>query len=84
MEIPSYLAAAAERIDPPEDDFESDRVFWVPLASVPALVGRRDSTSGTTPAALLYVIACWHQAARHSRRRADVGVLAHSPDPGPR
>jgi 8-oxo-dGTP pyrophosphatase MutT (NUDIX family) len=52
-----YLAYDAERIGPPEDDFESDRVAWVPLAEVPALIGRGEITSGTTLAALLYVIA---------------------------
>ena len=45
-------------IGPPEDDFESDRVAWVPLADVPWLIGRGDITSGTTLAALLYTIAC--------------------------
>jgi hypothetical protein len=52
-----YLADNAERIGSPEDDFESDSVSWVPLASVPSLIGRGDITSGTTLAALLYVIA---------------------------
>lgn len=52
-----YLAEGAERIGPPEDDFESDSVSWVPLASVPVLIGRGDITSGTTLAALLFVIA---------------------------
>lgn len=52
-----YLADGAERIGAPEDDFESDSVSWVPLASVPSLIGRGEITSGTTLAALLYVIA---------------------------
>lgn len=52
-----YLASQAEPIGAPEDDFESDSVSWVPLASVPSLVRRGDITSGTTLAALLYVIA---------------------------
>jgi 8-oxo-dGTP pyrophosphatase MutT (NUDIX family) len=55
-----YLADGAERIGTPEDDFESDSVSWVPLASVPSLIGRGDITSGTTLAALLYVIASGH------------------------
>ena len=32
----------------------------VPLANVPALIGRGNITSGTTLAALLYVIASGH------------------------
>ena len=52
-----YLADGAERIGAPEDDFESDSVSWVPLASVPSLISRGDITSGTTLAALLFVIA---------------------------
>ena len=51
-----YLADGADHIGSPEDDFESDRISWVPLASVPALTGRGQITSGTTLAALLYVI----------------------------
>ena len=50
-------ADGAERIGPPEDDFESDRVGWVPLADVPSLITRGQVTSGTTLAALLYTIA---------------------------
>jgi 8-oxo-dGTP pyrophosphatase MutT (NUDIX family) len=51
-----YLAEGAERIGPPEDDFESGHVEWVPLTDVPSLIGRGHITSGTTLAALLYVI----------------------------
>ena len=56
-----YLAEGADRIGPPEDDFESDSVSWVPLASVPSLIACGDMTSGTTLAALLFVIATGHQ-----------------------
>ena len=52
-----YLADGAEQIGAPEDDFESDSVSWVPLKSVPSLIGRGDITSGTTIAALLFAIA---------------------------
>lgn len=51
-----YLADGAERVGPPEDDFESDRVAWVPLAKVPGLIASGDITTGTTLAALLYAI----------------------------
>ena len=55
-----YLADGAELIGSPEDDFESDSVSWVSLASVASLIGCGDITSGTTLAALLYVIASGH------------------------
>jgi 8-oxo-dGTP pyrophosphatase MutT (NUDIX family) len=53
-----YMGGGAEHIGPPEDDFESDRLGWVPLADVPLLIGRGEITSGTTLAALLYATAC--------------------------
>ncbi len=52
-----YQAGGASRIGQPEDDFESDRIEWVPLSSVPDLVRRGEITSGTTLAALLYTLA---------------------------
>jgi 8-oxo-dGTP pyrophosphatase MutT (NUDIX family) len=52
-----YRADGATRIGPPEDDFESDRIEWIPLASVPDLVTRGEIASGTTLAALLYTLA---------------------------
>jgi hypothetical protein len=51
-----YLADGADRIGPPEDDFESDRVSWVPLADIPALIGQGKISTGTTLAALLYAL----------------------------
>jgi 8-oxo-dGTP pyrophosphatase MutT (NUDIX family) len=53
-----YRATDAQCMGSPQDDFESDRVAWVPLADVPRLIGRGEITSGTTLAALLYTIAC--------------------------
>jgi 8-oxo-dGTP pyrophosphatase MutT (NUDIX family) len=52
-----YRADSAIHIGPAEDDFESSRVEWVPLDTIPALIGRGEITSGTTLAALLYTIA---------------------------
>jgi 8-oxo-dGTP pyrophosphatase MutT (NUDIX family) len=51
-----FLAGTATHIGPPEDPFESERVEWVPLAGVPRLVADGRIASGTTLAALLYVI----------------------------
>jgi 8-oxo-dGTP pyrophosphatase MutT (NUDIX family) len=51
-----YLADRAERIGPPEDDFESDHVSWVQLAEAPGLISRGEISAGTTIAALLYAL----------------------------
>jgi ADP-ribose diphosphatase len=39
------------------DECESDRVAWVPLAESRALIGKAEITSGTTIAALLYLLS---------------------------
>ncbi len=52
-----FRADSATRIGVPEDDFESSRVEWVPLATVSGLIGAGQISSGTTLAALLYTIA---------------------------
>jgi 8-oxo-dGTP pyrophosphatase MutT (NUDIX family) len=39
------------------DECEADRVAWVPLAELRALIGKAEITSGTTIAALLYVVS---------------------------
>jgi 8-oxo-dGTP pyrophosphatase MutT (NUDIX family) len=51
-----YLADGAQRIGPPEDDYESSRVAWMAIADVPAAVDRGEISSGTTLAALLHAI----------------------------
>jgi 8-oxo-dGTP pyrophosphatase MutT (NUDIX family) len=51
-----YRAETATRIGAPEDDFESSRIEWVALDTVPDLIGGGEITSGTTLAALLYTI----------------------------
>jgi 8-oxo-dGTP pyrophosphatase MutT (NUDIX family) len=48
-----YWAQSAEYVGPPEDDFESERREWVPLASVPSLVERGEIRSANSVAALL-------------------------------
>jgi len=52
-----YRADGAVRIGPPEDDFESSQISWVPLAEITTLIARGQITSGTTLAALLYLIS---------------------------
>ena len=52
-----YRARNATRIGAPEDDFESSRIEWVPLSTIPALIDAGQVSSGTTLAALLYTLA---------------------------
>jgi hypothetical protein len=51
-----YRADSATQIGAPTDDFESNRIDWVPLDAVPGLISRGEISSGTTLAALLYTI----------------------------
>jgi 8-oxo-dGTP pyrophosphatase MutT (NUDIX family) len=55
-----YRSDGATYTGPPEDDFESERIEWIPLDVVPALIGKREIVSGTTLAALLFTIAQDH------------------------
>ncbi|RSM47481.1 NUDIX hydrolase [Actinoplanes sp. ATCC 53533] len=52
-----FRAAGATYLGPPADDFESDRVDWVPLAEVPTLIRKRHISAGSTLNALLLVLA---------------------------
>jgi 8-oxo-dGTP pyrophosphatase MutT (NUDIX family) len=52
-----YLADGATHVGDPADDYESDRISWLPLTGIPALIADGQITSGTTLAALLYTIA---------------------------
>jgi 8-oxo-dGTP pyrophosphatase MutT (NUDIX family) len=60
-----FRADSATQIGEPVDGFESSRVEWVPLNTVPALIGAGQISSGTTLAALLYTLAQdgWRQLA---------------------
>jgi 8-oxo-dGTP pyrophosphatase MutT (NUDIX family) len=48
-----YWAESAEYVGHPEDDFESERREWVPLAAVPELVAKGEIRSANAVAALL-------------------------------
>ncbi len=52
-----YRADEATQLGSPADPFESERIAWVPLDDVPALIGRGEIASATTSAALLYLLA---------------------------
>lgn len=51
-----YRTDEASHIGEPVDSFESDRVAWVPLTEVRSLIRKGAVVSGTTLAALLYVV----------------------------
>jgi 8-oxo-dGDP phosphatase len=51
-----FRADGATHIGPPSDDFEAERIAWVPLCETRRLIDKRDIVSGTTMAALLYVL----------------------------
>ncbi|ASU84368.1 NUDIX hydrolase [Nocardiopsis gilva YIM 90087] len=52
-----FVAESAEHIGDPADDWESERIEWVPLADVPKLVGEGKVIGGTSVSALLYLHA---------------------------
>lgn len=52
-----YRADEATHIGKPVDGFESERVAWVPLADLRSLMDKAEIVSGTTLAALLYVLS---------------------------
>jgi 8-oxo-dGTP pyrophosphatase MutT (NUDIX family) len=48
-----YWTRSAEHVGPPEDAFESERVDWVPLASIPELIQKGEIRAANTVATLL-------------------------------
>jgi hypothetical protein len=53
----SYWADEAMHIGGPVDGFESEKIAWVPLAELRSLIDKGEISSGTTLAALLYVLS---------------------------
>jgi 8-oxo-dGTP pyrophosphatase MutT (NUDIX family) len=51
-----YQADIATHVGDPIDGFESERIEWVPLADIRALIGTGQITSATTQASLLYAL----------------------------
>jgi ADP-ribose diphosphatase len=49
-----FMADGATHLGPPAEDWESERIEWVPLSDVRRLIDKREVVSGTTMAALLY------------------------------
>lgn len=49
----AYIAESAEHVGDPEDAIESDRIEWVALADIPALIGQGKVRAANTVAALL-------------------------------
>jgi 8-oxo-dGTP pyrophosphatase MutT (NUDIX family) len=52
-----FAGSCVAHVGPRADPSESDRVEWIPLAGVPALIGRGQIRCGTTLTALLYLLA---------------------------
>jgi 8-oxo-dGTP pyrophosphatase MutT (NUDIX family) len=52
-----FVTDDAVRVGEPTDTWESERLDWVPLTEVPALIARGDLVSATTVSALLYLLA---------------------------
>lgn len=52
-----FTADSARWIGPPTDTTEAERVVWVPLAEVRTLIDQQRLVSGSTMAALLYVLS---------------------------
>ncbi|WP_028648813.1 NUDIX hydrolase [Nocardiopsis sp. CNT312] len=52
-----FVAERAELIGEPEEDWEAERVEWLPLEQVPELVRDQKLVSGTSMNALLYLYA---------------------------
>jgi 8-oxo-dGTP pyrophosphatase MutT (NUDIX family) len=51
-----FRADGATHLGPPTEGWESERVGWIPLTGIRPLIDKRDIISGTTLAALLYVL----------------------------
>jgi 8-oxo-dGTP pyrophosphatase MutT (NUDIX family) len=51
-----FRADSATYVGPPTEDWESERIEWIPLAEVRGLIDKRDIVSGTTLVALLYAL----------------------------
>ena len=52
-----FVADSAEYIGEPEEDWEAERLDWVPVERVPDLVSKHELVSGTSMNALLYLYA---------------------------
>jgi 8-oxo-dGDP phosphatase len=52
-----FRADGAERIGPPTDITEAERIAWVPLAEVRSLISAGEIVNGTTLIGLLHVLA---------------------------
>jgi 8-oxo-dGTP pyrophosphatase MutT (NUDIX family) len=57
-----FRAAGATYVGPPADDFESDKVDWVPMTEILALIKKRHISAGSTLNALLFALAIRDEA----------------------
>lgn len=52
-----YLATQSTHIGSPADEIESERIAWLPLTEIRSMITRAEITSGTTLAAVLYILS---------------------------
>jgi 8-oxo-dGTP pyrophosphatase MutT (NUDIX family) len=52
----AYLAEGAEHVGEPVDSSESDRIDWLPLADLPALIRSGEIEDGNTLTAILWLL----------------------------
>lgn len=50
-----FVTNSAEHVGEPEDDWESERIEWVPLGQIPHLIRQRALVNGPSISALLYL-----------------------------
>ena len=63
-----FRADGAGEVGPPSDRTEADRIEWIPLAEVPALIDGGAIVSGPTLIALLYLLTTREPPGRGPRR----------------
>ncbi len=51
-----FLATGAVRVGDPTEGWEAERIEWVPLSEIRGLAAKGDIPSGTSLAALLYLL----------------------------
>ncbi|GLU48119.1 NUDIX domain-containing protein [Nocardiopsis ansamitocini] len=73
-----FFARSAEHIGAPQEDWEAERIEWVPLNRVPALVAERELVSGTSMNALLYLVATGLGTARPARSVVEETAPGHT------
>ncbi|MDT3442564.1 MULTISPECIES: NUDIX hydrolase [unclassified Pseudofrankia] len=59
-ELHTGIAVGATYVGAPADEWEAEKVEWMPLTRIPDLIARRELVSGTSIAGLLYALVRYH------------------------